>query len=211
MERTFDRIPQWDVRNEAFRIRTLVGPLPPRSYTWRVGTWLDQGSEGACVGFAFAHELAARPKVVPVTNDDARSIYHDAQRVDDYPGEDYSGTSVLAGAKVLTGRGKFTSYRWAVTVDELVTAVGYSGPVVLGIDWHEGMMSTDSGWIYPTGSVVGGHAILCYSVSVKNHWFRLWNSWGRDWGDNGTARVSFLSMKQLLAENGEACVPQGRH
>ena len=210
--RTFDRIPRWDQRNEDFRIRglTLV-TKPPRSYTWRVGVNLDQGREGACVGFAWAHELAARPRIVQgVTDDVARGIYLDAQRVDEWPGEGYEGTSVLAGAKVVQGRGHFTEYRWARDVDELRMAIGYAGPAVLGVDWHEGMIDPADGWIYPEGAIVGGHAILCYAVNIRGGYFRVWNSWGASWGEGGSAKLSFESMQQLLTENGEACIPMLR-
>jgi hypothetical protein len=63
---------------------------------------LDQGKEGACVGFAWSHELAAYPVRVEVDDEFARSkIYAEAQKIDEWPGEAYHGTSVLAGAKVV--------------------------------------------------------------------------------------------------------------
>lgn len=47
----------------------------PRSYTWSIDKNLDQRAEGACVGFAFAHDLAARPVPVSgVTDEYARSL-----------------------------------------------------------------------------------------------------------------------------------------
>lgn len=205
-----DRIPQFDPRNLDYRIRTVVrGVGKPRSYTWKVGTYLDQGQEGACVGFGFSHELAARPRVLPVTNDSARALYKAAQLVDEWPGEDYSGTSVLAGAKIVTQMGHYKEYRWAMTLEEAVMAVGYRGPIVVGFNWYDGMMRPSEGFVRPSGGIVGGHCTLVYSVAVApaNRYFRIWNSWGQDWGDNGTAKLSFDDFERLLHESGEVCLP----
>lgn len=219
MDRTFDRLPQPDPRNYPVRPLLLAAQtLTPRSYTWSLAPRLDQGQEGACVGFAFAHELAARPIVVEkVDAGTARQIYRDAQKVDEWPGEDYEGTSVLAGAKVLTARGHFSEYRWATDVEDLALAIGHHGPAVLGIDWREDMFDPDAdGTLHVTGKVVGGHAIIARGVTVStryvrttrtNRRFRLTNSWGASWGVNGDAFVSFDDMEKLLSENGEACIP----
>lgn len=223
-ERTFDRLPQPDPRNAAFPIRALVSAeqaRAPRSYSWRVAAQLDQGREGACVGFAWAHELAARPVIMPVDAQLARQLYFAAQARDEwsggaYPGAQpfYEGTSVIAGAKVLHDAGHFAEYRWAESVADLILAVGYHGPAVLGIDWHAGMLDTDpDGFIRPSGPVLGGHAILAYSVSVKGGFFRLHNSWGPDWGQHGVAKLSFSDAAVLLAGSsapGEACIPIAR-
>lgn len=221
-DRRLDRLPRWDQQNEEYPIRaalTRAQVAKPRGYTWRVPIWLDQGQEGACVGFAWTHELAARPTVVPdLTPYHARDLYHECQRIDpweggSYPGAlpFYEGTDVLSGAKILQSRGAFAEYRWATSVDDLALAVGYKGPAVLGVNWYTGMLEVDAaGYIHVTGSIAGGHAILCHAVNVRERFFTLWNSWGPDWGRGGTARVSFDDMERLLAEFGEACVPVRR-
>lgn len=212
------RLPEFDPRSRAFPIRRLLGTeLPLRSYTWSVYAHLDQGQEGSCVGHAFAHELAARPVVVAgVTHEQAVTIYHEAQRADEWDGGSYpgafpfyEGTSVLAGAKVLTGAGHYTGYLWAQSEADVARAIGYKGPVVLGINWHEGMFTPDrDGFIHPTGELAGGHAILANSVSIKGGYYVLHNSWGPGWGRNGTAKLSRPDLAVLLARGGEACLPQ---
>lgn len=208
MERTLDRRIHYDPLSRNFPIRELVGPRPPRSYTWRCDMWLDQRSEGACVGFAWAHELVARPKVVPADENLARTIYREAQRLDVWQGEAYSGTSVLAGAKAVHARGHLREYRWAFGFDDLLLAIGYAGPAVLGLEWRTGMWNTDDkGFVHVTGQVVGGHAILAHAVSVKGRYVVLHNSWGTSWGVNGRARISFDDLDALLRDGGEACIP----
>ncbi len=210
-DRRLDRVPQPDPRNTLFPIRTLVADLPFRSYTWRVETWLDQGQQGRCVGFAWAHELAARPVVEAVSDVYADVIYRIAQRTDEWPGEDYEGTSVIAGAKACQDLGHFLQYRWAFDLADLRRTLGYKGPAVLGINWYEDMFEPDAdGFIHATGPLMGGHAILAFSVSERLQRITLHNSWGRDWGMDGNAYVSFDDMAALLAADGEACIPVER-
>ncbi|HEU4542995.1 MAG TPA: C1 family peptidase [Jiangellaceae bacterium] len=203
------RLPQPDARNLNYPIRTLLPTRQPRSYTWRVGVNLDQGSEGACVGFGWAHELAARPVVVAeVSNQLGFDLYREARRLDQWSGEDYEGTSVIAGAKTCLRRGHMSEYRWAFTEPDLALAVGYKGPVVLGLNWYSGMFWPDyDGFLQPTGRLEGGHCILAYSINVKRGFYRLWNSWGHGWGDLGTAKITRDDMAGLLAEEGDACIP----
>jgi hypothetical protein len=213
------RLPQFDERSRSFPIRTLVATYAPRSYTWSCGAVLDQGAEGSCVGHAWAHELIARPLVMAsITQLFAVSVYHEAQRIDEWPGGSYlgaspryEGTSVLAGAKVIQREGYIAEYRWAFGLDDRVLALGYKGPAVLGIDWHESMFDPDaSGLLHVTGSAVGGHAILANGVSIAKRLVRLHNSWGPDWGLNGEAFISFDDLRALLGRGGEACIPIGR-
>jgi hypothetical protein len=179
-----------------------------RSYTWRCLEYFDQGQEGACVGFAMSHELVARPK----------KIYWEAQKIDpweggSYPGATpvYEGTSVLAGVKILKTLGYIEQYRWAFGLNDLVMAVGYCGPAVLGVPWYEGMFSPHTcGYLHADGAAMGGHAILCKGVDVKARTFTLHNSWGSTWGNGGDALISWAEMEKLLHERGEAVIPMGR-
>jgi len=216
-----DRVIQFDERSKKFPIRKVTGTKPYRSYTWRCLQWLDQGEDGACVGFSCAHELIARPsEVKKLTNNFAKKIiYWEAQKIDEwrggsYPGAKpfYEGTSVLAGAKVVKEMEYIDSYRWAFSLSDLKIGVGYHGPAVIGINWYEGMMDTDrKGFVTPTGEVLGGHAILVRGINVKENYFLLRNSWGKGWGINGDCKVSFKSMSKLLKQDGEVVFFLNRH
>lgn len=214
MERTFDRRVEFDPRSRDYPIRLLLEDKPLRGYTWGCPVHLDQRKEGACVGFAWTHELAARPKTHSlVTEELARSVYREAQLLDPWPETPpEEGTSTLAGAKASIARGHIGEYRWCFSVRDLALAIGYSGPVVLGLNWHSNMMQTDgSGYIHATGSIVGGHCILCNGYSVRYKRFRLVNSWGPNWGMGGDCFVSESDMTALLADDGEACIPVVRN
>lgn len=204
-----------------YPIREVIEGDEPRSYTWGCSKHLDQGSEGACVGFSLAHELIAKPVVVKgVTPTFAiEKIYWEAQKIDQwaggsYPGAKprYEGTSVLAGVKVVKALGYISEYRWAFGLEDLILAVGRCGPAVIGVNWYEGMFEPHScGYLHVTGELAGGHAILCKGVNIKAEYFILHNSWGTTWGDNGDAKISFEEMELLLNEDGEAVVPLMRH
>ena len=220
-DRRFDRIVQFDKRSRNYPVMaTISGTLKPRSYTWRCDTHLDQGPDGACVGFSLAHELAARP--VCVEGMDAafakEKVYWEAQKIDpwdggSYPGASptYEGTSVLAGVQTLRKLGYIKEYRWAFGLDDLIMAVGYKGPAVLGLPWYDGMFKVHPcGMIHVTGKQVGGHAILCKGVSITKRTFTLHNSWGPGWGNGGDAFISWDEMDRLLHEQGEAAIPTVR-
>jgi hypothetical protein len=215
------RLVHFDERSRGFPVRAaLEAGAVPRSYTWSCGQCLDQGPDGACVGFSMTHELIARPAVVRgLTAKFAKEqVYWEAQKIDpwsggSYPGASptYEGTSVLAGIKVLQKLGYVTEYRWAFGLEDLVLAVGHCGPAVLGIPWYDGMFDMAScGYLHVTGQVAGGHAILCNGVNVKKKTFNLHNSWGPGWGHGGDATVSWDEMDRLLHEDGEAVIPMGR-
>lgn len=206
-----DRLVQFDERSREFPIRALVAGKP-RSFTWSVNQWFDQKSEGACVGFAWAHEMVARPKVARnITESWAQELYRTARTLDEWPGEDYEGTSVLAGAKACKNLGMIKEYRWAFGLEDLRLAIGSKGPAVLGINWYEGMFNPDAdGYLRPTGKLAGGHAILAYANSERYKRISVWNSWGQDFGRNGAAYISHEDLARLLGERGEACIPVSR-
>jgi hypothetical protein len=212
MEHGLGRRKEFDAKSKRFPIRQLLDTGKAfRSYTWRVAVWLDQQRTPECVGYSWAHELAARPVVRPATVDIAHRIYRGAQDNDQWPGNDYEGSSVLGGAKFVQELGYMDEYRWAFSLDDLIRTVGHHGPAVLGTEWDESMFDPDKdGFLVPNGNVAGGHAWLVYSVNVPGRFFRMWQSWGRGWGDNGTAKVSFDAMGQLLDRDGEACIPVRR-
>jgi hypothetical protein len=146
--------------------------------------------------------------MVFVDNETGLSIYYRAQQLDQWPGEDYEGTSVIAGAKTVQERGFVTEYRWAFGLSDVLDAISFFGPVVLGLNWYESMFRTDSnGFLNVSGGVSGGHAILARGINVESEYVLLHNSWGTSWGINGTAKLRFDDLGRLLYEEGECCVP----
>lgn len=204
-----DRLVQFDEKSRKYPVRMLVANKKPRSYTWKCPVWLDQGTEGACVGFSTAQKIATRYAALSgVDNRIATMLYKSAQKLDEWEGEDYEGSSVLGGMKAAQQAGFIKSYHWAFTIEEVILALGYNGGGVAGINWYTGMFQPDiNGIIKPSGSVAGGHAILVNGIDLKRRLVRFHNSWGRDWGVNGEAFMDIDEFAKLLKEDGEFAVP----
>ena len=226
MSRLLDWVSEHDPRSLAYPIRALIAGQPElKTVVWDTPAPLDQGQEGACVGFGWTGNVLSKPESVdltkltavniPVPNDFARFIYAQAQKIDGNPAP-HEGSSVLAGAKEMANLGLVKEYRWALSIQDVVDTLVTSGPVVLGIDWHQGMYDAPGGVLTVDGPIVGGHCILAHGYSVKGEAFpdeggiRLLNSWGADWGDGGHAWIRVSALEHLLKTNGEACVPLTR-
>jgi C1A family cysteine protease len=223
-----DWVSKHDPRSLEYPIRSIVGTsVEERAVSWATGSVLDQGSEGACVGFGWTGELLASPRPSPYTsaasaNQYARGVYYAAKQIDEFTGEDYEGTSVIAGANVIRNRGLIGEYRWALSIEDVRAAVITQGPVVIGIPWYSEMYSTrPSGLVKTGGELVGGHCILItgYHPGMRIQGedyderfrvFRWRNSWGLNYGRSGTGFVRYEDLRDLLANWGEACVPMAR-
>lgn len=203
------RLIQFDARSANYPVRAILPTFaPPRSYEWPCAVNLNQGNVGACVGFSWAGDVAAEPIVLPSDDQLGLDIYHGAQVRDPWPGEDYEGTSVLAGAHETQARHFIAEYRWTFSLEDVIDTIGYYGPVIFGINWYEGMFNPDAqGIIHPTGRLAGGHAILGVGVDIDRKLVKLHNSWGKWWGNDGSCFISFDDLNRLLHEGGEGCVP----
>jgi len=220
-----DRLVYFDPTSRTFPVRHSLGAdqQSPVTKLWTLPATspvLDQGPDGACVGFGVTNELRFYP--VPVRGLDAvfakQRIYWEAQRIDEWAGGDYpgadpamEGTSVLAGVRIARRLGYITEYRWAFGERDLALAVSHLGPCVLGLAWWSDMMAPDAkGFLHRRGEVRGGHCVLCIGVNVRSRYYTIYNSWGPDWGAAGRAKISFTDMAALLADDGEAVLPTGR-
>jgi hypothetical protein len=216
MERTLDRLQEFDERSRRFGVSEVL-PEGFKSKTWRLKERLDQGRDGACVGFGTTHRIAALPiSFGGASYDYAMSLYRQAQRLDQWDGEDYEGTSVLAGAKAAKNLGHFSEYRWCFTIEDIMRAVAHEGPVIIGIDWMNDMFTPDErGMLSATGGVAGGHCLIIRGLTLEpggarkgvGPVFRLTNSWGKDWGENGEAYITVEDYERYLMPGADQCVP----
>ncbi len=215
-----DRIPFFDPASRGFSVADAFTPgQQPVTVQWTLPAGseiLDQGPYGSCVGNGVTNELRYNPSPIPSLDERfaVQQIYWPAQRIDNetggaYPGAapQYEGTSVLYGIKVAKTLGFYGQYRWAFSENDLATSLAI-GPAILGINWYARMMrTTAAGFISPTGTLEGGHCILCTGINVAGGFYVLQNSWGPAWGINqGCCKVSRAGMAYLLANRGEAAI-----
>ena len=89
---------------------------------WRIPV-LDQGDEGACTGFGLAtvaNYLLQRRKVMPDrTPVSPRMLYEMARRYDEWPGENYSGSSARGAMKGWQKHGVCSDGQWTLPAQPL--------------------------------------------------------------------------------------------
>lgn len=153
----------------------------------------DQGQEGACVGFSISRGMTLLNR----KRFQAHWLYKEAQKVDEWEGEDYEGTSVRAGLEVLrtvghvptarfrlfqrynpkAGEG-ISEYRWATDVEQIIEVLG-------------GVAN-----LYEIGG-----------VPMLNSWGAGGYREGHSWVGNGwphTVYIPFETLEILLRQDGEA-------
>lgn len=185
---------------------------------------LDQGTEGACTGFGLAtvaNYLLLRRRVLPDnTPVSPRMCYELARRYDEWPGEDYSGSSARGAMKGWHKHGICAESEWEYQapskhgLTEKRSADARRRP--LGAYFrvnHKDVVAMHSaiaevGILYATCTVhagwqdVGSDGVIEQSeeilgghafaiVAFDEEGFWLQNSWGPSWGRRGFARVSY--------------------
>lgn len=231
------RILNWtsrhDERSLSFGIRQqLTAPAPLVDKAWAHGPILDQGTTpplslhdaSGCTGHADVNAanilaLMHQPAGVPIHtedlygHEDAMRAYDRAQELDDVPGEDYPGTSVLAAMKAGQEFGWWASYSWAFGTRDVAQALLQVGPVVIGIPWLSGMTTPGpDGIITVAGDEQGGHCLCLFALRMSlagraGPWFGALQTWGEDVGDHGIIWFHHKDLARLLHSVGEAAVP----
>ena len=226
--RTLDVRPDTlDFRDRMYEATLIEVPthVPLGEYLEHGVPVLDQGTEGACTGFGLAtvaHYLLRRRQVLPdLTPVSPRMLYELARRYDEWPGEDYSGSSARGAMKGWHKHGVCaeTLYPYhggapgagltdARTADALRRPLGSYFRVN-----HKDLVAMHSaiaevGILYATCTVhegwskVGPDGVIeLLPKLLGGHAFAivayddqgLWlqNSWGPTWGRGGFGRISY--------------------
>jgi hypothetical protein len=211
MGKGLGRHPFNDIRNRSMGfVLQEEQPVVPYYKVWKHGIILDQGEEGACVGFSWQAWENSKPIGYALQQgaDAAFAWYNRAKQLDPWQGEDYEGTSVLAGAKVAKERGGINSYLFANSFEELEVWLLSKGPVVVGSDWFNSMDKVSyDGFVQvrPESGARGGHAYLLLGKNkAGNYVFQ--NSWGEEYGKGGLFLMSEGNFYALVSSgNSEFC------
>lgn len=191
---------------------------------WKVPI-LDQGQEGACTGFglaAVANFLLRSRRQVPDTQDcSPRMLYEMARRYDEWPGENYSGSSARGAMKGWQKHGVCSHRAWPYASsksDRFLTDERTSDALrrPLGAYYrvnHKDLVAMHSSLaevriLYATATVhsgwdnVGKDGIIPYTnkvegghafaiVAYDERGFWIQNSWGKSWGAQGFGCISY--------------------
>lgn len=207
------RLISLDFRDKNFLVAKKSTNLREKYY--QIREVLNQGNTNQCVAYAWESFLATDP-IRNAYYKKPSDLYRECQKNDDIPGENYEGTSVRAGAKVLKSKSYLGSYSWAFDAETAQNFILTTSPMVFGTDWYDTLSSPDkNGFVMLTTDSVleGGHAYLVTGVNLdikcpdgSRGAFRFINSWGKDWGDNGYAWLPINDADFLIkCPGGEAC------
>lgn len=209
--------PKFDERSRLFATTATPADAPLRTKYLKRGLQLDQGSEGACVGHGVVGALTTSPYRAKIMDEQqaAFGFYRLAKYIDMWQGEDYDGTSVLAGAKVAHRAGHIKSYQWCFGIDQVLSTFLLRGPIVIGVPWRDSMMSTPpNGLLDCSGTTAGGHCVFISGLGLNRRFggkggpkldvVRIQQSWGPSHGKNGVVYMRLEDLETLLGEGGEA-------
>jgi hypothetical protein len=162
---------------------------------WSWWVKMNQGQEGACVGFAATRMMMILNRM----SYDPRWLYTEAKKVDEWSGEDYDGTSVRAAMDVLREKGHrrvrgtktypedsshgIQENRWTRSVDEVIACL--KNPVVE----------------------------RRYAIPIANSWGNDGRRVGTSWVGSGYPHIVYLDLDvlaRLLANWGDATVVTDR-
>jgi hypothetical protein len=182
--------------------------LPPQR-----GDWRAQGQVSSCTEHALTNKLCGwpRPRHLASLPWQQHQLYYEAQRVDEWPGENYEGTSGRAVCRVARDYGLVSAWWNAFTVDEVLDLLladnadwNHVGPVIIGVNWYEGMLDLDAaGFVHVTGQVVGGHEVCLIGANAGTETLFGINSWD----SMRLFRLRFADLRRLLDEDGDAIFP----
>ncbi|MGD2136954.1 MAG: C1 family peptidase [Gammaproteobacteria bacterium] len=180
---------------------------------------LDQKSEGACAGFALAGAINLLYRFAGQNiKVSARMLYEMARRNDEWPGEDYDGSSLRGAIRGWANmgvcyeeewpfqarrRGSLTIrrakqarrntigayYRLRPIVNHYHAALNEVKVIAVSARVHRGWDSPKGGRIRHFKRTEGGHAFILVGYNSEGFWVQ--NSWNESWGEGGVALWSY--------------------
>jgi hypothetical protein len=139
----------------------IVGKSPHLKDSKAWYEFYDQGSEGACVGYSLCRKMTHLNR----KRYSGLSLYHEAQKIDEWAGENYDGTSVRAGCDYLRHYGLFRVRsgretgphlsdgilvnRWATSIAEIAACLSPQDSGRRVLDQGYVTWANSWGWDYP--------------------------------------------------------------
>lgn len=120
-------------------------------------------------------------------------------------GTPHEGSATDSPYKGLREEGVITGWKWLFGEAELREYVTWFGPATVGTVWLNDMFDPlPTGFLPVSGAVAGGHEYRIVQYNRYLQAYRIINSWGKAWGQNGRAWIHASDMKSLLDQDGDA-------
>jgi hypothetical protein len=174
----------------------------PKATFWKESTVLSQFGIDACEAFAMAGSYLAATHQYPTFkqgNRFARKIWN--ERSDPKVETAIAGIEAI---KIMQRWGMVHSWSMPQTMSDLIDAVCYHGPIEIGVRMTDRFARTDGREIR-VGSIENAweaHAMVATAyvprdtISGRGPSFRLRNSWGKHWGQNGSSWITVEDLKK---------------
>lgn len=175
----------------------------PQVLDWTNPSWpiLDQEKNPHCVGFSgaamkTAQELLEHNEVYKFSGE---GLYRACKERDNL-GSDGTYIRVLMKFLRATGalwrdkRYKIDAYLRLHSPREMELAITSTGPVVCGIEIFPSSVELRGGCINlpeEGEESLGGHAVLIVGYDKNSRQFKILNSWGKGWGNDGYCLVNY--------------------
>jgi len=213
-----------DYRDYKMRVSSMAQVTADRKFYTMVDKdfRINQGGEGTCVGHAATNVLLAGPSLhrtyaefqtEELAHQFARNLYLEASGDATYQ----QGMYPRDACAELLSDDLITSYWKVLQVEDVITALLTFGPVMIAVPWYVSMFYGDltlrnaygNYWVRVNleSQHVGYHCIALTGIDLDPDdgappFVRIQNSWGSEWGANGTARLTIESFRRLnLADN----------
>jgi hypothetical protein len=215
---------KYDPRDHKFSAAPLAPVLWDRMFYDMVNKdfRINQGGEGTCVGHGATNVLLAGPvehdlfpefETVERAHQFARNVYVSASGDTTYQ----TGMYPRDACSWLKTNGFLVSYAGATTVDDVTTALLTTAPVMIALPWYWSMFQGNSNmgdkklhtaygnyWVKVNmdSGLAGFHCVALTGIDLSPDngappYLRIQNSWGAEWGQNGTARLLVEDFRRL--------------
>lgn len=191
-----------------------------------IGIIRDTGPEGTTAGFAIAYAIqaAVKAKTNQNVNISARGIYVLAKKYDEWPGEEYEGTSVTGGLKAVREVGAYLEEDWPYSektipkpkpkpafkvsgyselkgIEQILNALRENKVVIATIQVTNDFDKTDKDGrvtIKLPLRTMGGKAICLVGYNADTAEFKFANDWGTSWGFNGFGFIKDTDLTKII-------------
>jgi len=192
-----------------------------------IGPIRDEGPEGSTIGFSLAYAMRAewKRKHGEDLEFSPRSIYVEAKEHDEFPGNNYEGTTLSGGVKALQNVGAALESDWPysqkaplrpparrfriqrfdglTTTAQIIDALKGGAVVPAALQVTDDFMHVGSDGhltVRPGSPILGGHSVTIVGWNDKTTEFKFANEWGERWGANGFGFIRASDLQRMLAD-----------